>query len=294
MYIKYRRLCKKCNQLKECTYTGVTLYNKIIEVDESGRKWVGNVCGICTIPLKKVKEVPQIGIINYIKCSCCKVVKEHILVNIYKSGQKAYQDESKIGKWAGTICNNCININRKLENRLKKGIEIQLNCMYCNNKLEGICTKRYCSKKCYHWYQSSLKPVDYSIRAHCPWSPPEVDYTIKAHCKWLPPRRCNHCNKNFNPKSDRSLYCKRSHTPGAIRSRRRWKKLRGNGRIPIQPISLYYALDILEFYNNRPEGMEVDHIVPLNGENVSGLHVPWNFQYLTPEENRNKSNKLLY
>jgi hypothetical protein len=48
---------------------------------------------------------------------------------------------------------------------------------------------------------------------------------------------------------------------------------------------------IQRFYEARPEGHHVDHVIPLRGKFVSGLHVETNLQYLPGVENNKKGNR---
>lgn len=52
------------------------------------------------------------------------------------------------------------------------------------------------------------------------------------------------------------------------------------------------TVEIEKFYANCHKGTHVDHIIPLQGKLVSGLHCLANLQYLTAEENKIKKNNF--
>lgn len=73
-----------------------------------------------------------------------------------------------------------------------------------------------------------------------------------------------------------------------------WARKRANRRNAIPKwLTKEQRQEIKDIYLNCPEGFHVDHIVPIAGKDVKGLHVPWNLQYLTVAENLSKNNKFI-
>jgi len=88
-----------------------------------------------------------------------------------------------------------------------------------------------------------------------------------------------------NPHKVNALSAKRS----AIRKERTPKWLNNE-----------YLVEIEKYYKKAKDmsistgiSYHVDHIIPLQGKTVCGLHVPWNLQIITATENLKKGNKLL-
>ncbi len=115
-------------------------------------------------------------------------------------------------------------------------------------------------------------------------------YTLLASIKH---KYCSKCSKILpinmfgthtgNSKLNISSECSRCHI-----YRTKLQKIDIANRTPI-----WANMDkIQEIYCNCPDGYHVDHIVPLRGNNVSGLHVEYNLQYLTAEQNLIKSNSF--
>lgn len=79
------------------------------------------------------------------------------------------------------------------------------------------------------------------------------------------------------------------NNPKRTNSQNRVMQLRKLKRVPIWS----ETEQIKQYYIGCPKGYQVDHLIPLQGKNVSGLHVIGNLQYLTKSENCSKGNKWI-
>lgn len=112
----------------------------------------------------------------------------------------------------------------------------------------------------------------------------------RKHYRLLPEQR----NWEKQYKSRRTDYYWTSERRGKDRSRIALRSLKNSKQMP----AWQDRKQIDQIYTNCPKDKVVDHIVPINAKIVyswgvveaSGLHVPWNLQYLSAEENSFKSN----
>lgn len=103
---------------------------------------------------------------------------------------------------------------------------------------------------------------------------------LKANKKWAEE------NKDIKFKYDQQFRYENRELCNAWAAKYRAKKLNAT--------LIGFDDEIKEVYKNCPKGYHVDHIMPLQGKTLSGLHVPWNLQYLTKEENLKKGNKICH
>ena len=92
---------------------------------------------------------------------------------------------------------------------------------------------------------------------------------------------------------------KARENPGKYTHWSNFDKHRRNNRVP-KWLTPEQKDEIQSFYEESVRKQletgirhSVDHIVPTNSPNVSGLHVPWNLQVITLEQNVVKGNKII-
>lgn len=293
--------CKNCNQLKFRAYKELNKAGKVIDQDELGNEWRGHVCPDCLElnRISKLKPKKEVNTSTVLKiCKECLVEKPKIFQKKYSSGHLTFMDESG-SRWSGETCPSCI-LKQRRESAHSKGSKplTEVECLYCKQQFEpGNINQTTCSKICYYRYRNPPKPK--VIKEVKP--PKPLDFGPRAHCK-LFYNICECCATLYTTSMERQRFCGKNcsrkfrNRPSNMsphrKAKKSFRKKAYNEKRGKQDISKYFIFELIEIYKNKPPGMEVDHIIPLNGENVSGLHVPWNLQYLTPEQNNSKSNKV--
>lgn len=153
---------------------------------------------------------------------------------------------------AGKVCNKCLILKELSDFHISYGINRRPDCKICRN----LTVKKY-----------SMETSDKISKRKAEY------YQNNKENKDL-------YNKNWAEKNKTK---KKAYSRKCSAKRRAIKK---SGSFSI------FEKEMLDIYKNVPVGCEVDHIIPLCGRNVTGLHVPWNLQYLTISENRKKYNKV--
>ena len=186
---------------------------------------------------------------------------------------------------------------------------IMKNCKICNKKFKDNTNnhiKIYCSKNCKKIRNLKAKRLlPDEIKKNCKiCNQFFIDKSYAKHKKYCSPK-CRNVFKMNNParklfnqryieSGRKSLVNKKySKTPKGKKNKNHNTAMRHARKL--RAIPLWANIEkIKEIYRNRKKGYHVDHVVPLKGLNVCGLHVENNLQYLTVRENISKGNKLIY
>jgi hypothetical protein len=152
-------------------------------------------------------------------------------------------------------------------------------CARCNTMLlQEKKNNKFCSRSCSASFNNMVTPKRVAKTHNCPQCKTEIKVGDGKYCS----AECYdiHRRKYKTPKEQQE----------AIRKKVREVSANYRAKVRNQTPVDADRKAIKEFYDNCMPGYEIDHIIPIS---KGGLHTLENLQYLTIQENRQKSNKLL-
>jgi hypothetical protein len=164
---------------------------------------------------------------------------------------------------------------------------------------KDIRNKDWLQERCKECYKEYYKEY-YEKRKECQKEWRKANSEYKKEFRKANADKIKECGKKYyKANSDRIKEYQKEYIKAnrdkrnAHTAKRRAKKLQAT-----PPWLTNKHLSAIRMYYSRSKTLEkatgikhhVDHIVPLQGKNVCGLHVPWNLQVLTASENSSKKN----
>lgn len=206
------------------------------------------------------------------KCSKCGEVK---VDNLFPQTS---------GKRHGSVCSSCTAELKKIwRSRSEKG---QQTAQRTEKRAAQRAQREAEKAKKATARAESLLPESFTECAQCGVRKQNTEFVIlggKRHGK-----RCNECATKATKQHRAKRMAEALDAHRAARSHEAMLRRAGLAkRIP----SWANKDEIAKVYAARPEGHHVDHVIPLFGKKVSGLHVEANLQYLPAAENLKKNRK---
>ncbi len=165
-------------------------------------------------------------------------------------------------------------------------------CQVCNSSIEHkIKSAKFCSTTCKDSYWQTNN-WDKMLIAAKKWR----DNNDRSELAKQQVKEWHKVNRDRVRELNKMYHQNNQSDPIYLAKRRHHEALRRARKLQATPkwLSKEQLEEIKLIYKNCPKGYHVDHIMPLKGKNSSGLHVPWNLQYLPGIVNKMKSNKVDY
>jgi hypothetical protein len=206
------------------------------------------------------------------RCSRCDSLKE---INQFKKYQR-----SKDGLWC--YCKDCDKIVKGLSYRRNRE-EILDQQKYYRIKNKEIIRERNTKNRANNKKEKNKRDLEYY-------------YANKD--KILAKARERYSKNKAKIKSKVKAYTKANRSKvTAIKAKYRAAKYNATPdwltKEHLEQIEEFYETARDLAWLNEGEILQVDHIVPLQGKEVCGLHVPWNLQILSKSKNISKFNNLI-